>query len=582
MTLESSLSKAVFNGNGTATEFAFTFKVWDDDQIAVTVSDPDGYADDVTADATIVLDADSGGTVTYLRDGDPLPSGYKLAITRNMPFLQRVDLVSATRFDPQVMEDALDTATAERQELKEQLARAVILPPTSDTTPEQVMESIYQSRDAAAESATAASGSATLAQAWAQSSNPPDSEDSTSKSAKTWAGIAKDWAQSSTAPDPDDTDSKSAKSWAGEAATSATAASGSASAASGSATQAAAWAESDTPPDPNDPTSKSAKKWAEVASDNVPIATTSYVGKVKPDGTTVEIDEDGTLSVPAATPMARGIARLATQAEVQAGAASASPLPAVIDVNDIDKIPAALGGAMMYNVREVLTTSGTWTAPVTGWYKVTCIGGGGGGGAGAPGGAISKAGQGGGQGGTTSFGSITATGGSGGGGGGHGCSSGGGGGAGDVVIGYVYKAASSSVTVTIGAGGSGGARGTGQDGTDGSGPNGGKGGTNGGGSGTAGGGAPGAGNGEQHINDVATWHFGGTGALTGYAYGCGGGGGGGGAIEWGYFDCGGQAFGNAEKGYGYQSGLTSDQYGLGGGGGAGAVILEYFNPAVTA
>ena len=289
MTLESSLSKAVFNGNGTATEFAFTFKVWDDDQIAVTVSDPDGYAEDVTADATIVLDADSGGTVTYLLDGDPLPSGYKLAITRNMPFLQRVDLVSATRFDPQVMEDALDTATAERQELKEQLARAVILPPTSDTTPEQVVESIYQSRDAAAESASAASDSA--------------------EAASSSALLAQAWAESDTAPDPEDEDSKSAKSWAGEAATSATAASGSASDASDSATQAQAWAESDTAPDPNDPTSKSAKKWAEVASDNVPIATTNLAGKVKPDGTTIGVTSDGTISAQTATASAKGIVK---------------------------------------------------------------------------------------------------------------------------------------------------------------------------------------------------------------------------------------------------------------------------------
>lgn len=33
----------------------------------------------------------------------------------------------------------------------------------------------------------------------------------------------------------------------------------------------------------------------------------------------------------------------------------------------------------VYNTREILTVSGTYTAKVTGWHKVTCIGGGGGG-----------------------------------------------------------------------------------------------------------------------------------------------------------------------------------------------------------
>lgn len=241
---------------------------------------------------------------------------------------------------------------------------------------------------------------------------------------------------------------------------------------------------------------------------------------------------------------------------------------------------------MLCNVRDVITTSGTWTAPVTGWYKVTCIGGGGGGGAGGLGG-DNIAGNGGGQGGTTSFGSaVTAVGGSGGGGGSDGATSGGGGGAGSVVIDFLYKTADSTVAITIGAGGTGGTRGAiGQTaGGNGAGPNGGIGGlSQGGGYGNGAGGAPGAGNGISHTANIAIWKFGGTGAITGYPYGCGGGGGGGGAAVWGgYLDCGGQAFGNAQKGFGYQSTLTADQYALGGHGGSGAVILEYFNPAVTA
>lgn len=54
-----------------------------------------------------------------------------------------------------------------------------------------------------------------------------------------------------------------------------------------------------------------------------------------------------------------------------------------------------------YNTRTVLTTSGSYTAPVDGWYKITCIGGGGGGGAGKSVREVGTGGGGGGSGGTS-------------------------------------------------------------------------------------------------------------------------------------------------------------------------------------
>ena len=131
MTIESNLSKAVYHGNDTATQFPFFFRVWETSQILVTLGTADGRDIDVTADSTITLNADGTGVVSYQRNGAPLSSGYTLAITRHMPFVQMVDLISATRFDPQVIEDALDVACAERQELREQLGRAIMYPVTA-------------------------------------------------------------------------------------------------------------------------------------------------------------------------------------------------------------------------------------------------------------------------------------------------------------------------------------------------------------------------------------------------------------------------------------------------------------------
>ena len=172
MTLESTTSKAVYTGNGATTEFPFSFKVWEKDQILVSVTDAQGYVQE-TGEYSVTLSA-GGGTVSYLHEGAPLPSGWKLAITRDMPFTQEDDYITGTRFDPEVIETALDKATAERQQLLEQLQRAVILPPTSDETPEGMAQELLRARDEAVKSAGTAKNSE---QAAADSaSNAADSE----------------------------------------------------------------------------------------------------------------------------------------------------------------------------------------------------------------------------------------------------------------------------------------------------------------------------------------------------------------------------------------------------------------------
>ena len=157
MTLESAASKAVYTGNGATTEFPFFFKVWDEDQILVSVTDAQGHVQE-TGEYSVTLSA-GGGTVSYLHEGAPLPMGWKLALTRDMPFTQEDDYITGTRFDPEVIETALDKATAERQQLREQLRRAVILPPTSDETPEDMAQEILLARDEAVKSAVAAKDS---------------------------------------------------------------------------------------------------------------------------------------------------------------------------------------------------------------------------------------------------------------------------------------------------------------------------------------------------------------------------------------------------------------------------------------
>lgn len=157
MTLESTISRNVYDGNGATVAFPFTFRVWDASHLAVYLTSPAGRTTPAlgwTAELTA-----SGGTVTYRHNGIPLPEGWRLAIIRNMPFTQGVDLVSGARFDPQVMEDALDQAAAERQQLRELVDRAVRMPATSEETPEDYGNALLDARDdACACAAQAAQG----------------------------------------------------------------------------------------------------------------------------------------------------------------------------------------------------------------------------------------------------------------------------------------------------------------------------------------------------------------------------------------------------------------------------------------
>ena len=38
MTMQSKVSKAVFNGNGATTDFPFDFRVWDTSELSVTIT----------------------------------------------------------------------------------------------------------------------------------------------------------------------------------------------------------------------------------------------------------------------------------------------------------------------------------------------------------------------------------------------------------------------------------------------------------------------------------------------------------------------------------------------------------------
>lgn len=132
MITDSQAKAGPFVGDGLTTEYDFAFPALSADHIAV-------YVDEVkiTTGYTAAL-LPGGGRVTL---DDPLPEGAKLAIIRDVPFEQVVDLQNNTAFLPEVIETALDRLTMVCQQLRETLSRAVTVPPT-DTSPDTVYASL--------------------------------------------------------------------------------------------------------------------------------------------------------------------------------------------------------------------------------------------------------------------------------------------------------------------------------------------------------------------------------------------------------------------------------------------------------
>jgi len=138
MTLESTINKNRYIGNGATTQFPFTFKIWKADQILVYVGD--GTTEqEVSAQCTVSLTA-SGGNVTF---STAPASGTVIVLRRNMPYIQEDDYRNGTRFDSEEVEDRFDQDCAERQDLRLDIGRAIKVPLTSNRTPENFAADFY-------------------------------------------------------------------------------------------------------------------------------------------------------------------------------------------------------------------------------------------------------------------------------------------------------------------------------------------------------------------------------------------------------------------------------------------------------
>lgn len=169
MTVQSTTRRAgPFNGNGIATQFPFDFKIFQASDIRVVRTTALGVEEDMvlSSDYTVSInldqDADPGGTVTYPAVGGPavLPTGWKLTVIGAMEMDQLTDITNVGRFNPDVTERAFDKSVILIQQLAERVDRAVQVPVSSSTSPENLIDDLVAAGAVAAAAASAASASA--------------------------------------------------------------------------------------------------------------------------------------------------------------------------------------------------------------------------------------------------------------------------------------------------------------------------------------------------------------------------------------------------------------------------------------
>lgn len=133
MTINSTTRKAgPFVGNGTVSAFPFGFKVFQASDLFVVRLNVSAAVEQtlvLNSDYSVTLNPDQnsnpGGVVTL---SSALANGYTLTLTSDVPDTQPTDLTNQGGFYPEVINDALDRATIQIQQLQEETDRTITAP----------------------------------------------------------------------------------------------------------------------------------------------------------------------------------------------------------------------------------------------------------------------------------------------------------------------------------------------------------------------------------------------------------------------------------------------------------------------
>jgi len=173
MTVSSTTSKVIYTGNGSASVFAYPFKIYEDADLVVTKVT---ISTEAETDLTLTTDytvsgagEDGGGNVTLVAGA--LSALYKLVIRRVLDLKQETDYVENDPFPAETHEEVADRVVMIAQQLQEQVDRAVLSGVASESTTsliDLIEAATASAADSAADAATA-QAAAEVAQAGAES-----------------------------------------------------------------------------------------------------------------------------------------------------------------------------------------------------------------------------------------------------------------------------------------------------------------------------------------------------------------------------------------------------------------------------
>ena len=136
MTVSSTTVKNSYSGNGSTTEFAYTFKIFADTDLQVIIRSSTGTetTKTLTTHYTVAGAGDaSGGSITFTVGNTPA-TGETVVIRRGVPQTQAIDYIANDPFPAESHEEGLDRATMTIQQMQEEVTRSIKLSKTNTMT----------------------------------------------------------------------------------------------------------------------------------------------------------------------------------------------------------------------------------------------------------------------------------------------------------------------------------------------------------------------------------------------------------------------------------------------------------------
>ena len=129
MSVESTTTKIIYQGNGTTITWPVPFAYNQTEHLHLLIADADGKETEITENFSVVVSSGGDTSIMYPVSGSPLASGNRLVVYRSTPQTQIVDLEYGGAFSPETLEhDALDRIVMMIQENSEKLGRAITVP----------------------------------------------------------------------------------------------------------------------------------------------------------------------------------------------------------------------------------------------------------------------------------------------------------------------------------------------------------------------------------------------------------------------------------------------------------------------